>query len=646
MQKIEQSEPSIKRSILIDRGLYDDEKRALPIAISSEMPVDGEILSHKPQHIDLSRADDNGLPLLFNHDSNMPIGRVNDVRIDDDNVLRGNATFSNTPKAQEVLQMIDDGTLRDASVGARRSLTDYEINDDDNTIVYKDWQPLEVSIVSIPADASVGIARKDEIETQTKPEVKQMTDQTEVASIDRQAYIEQGRTAEIQRRNDIDAVFDDHLDIVGVNTLRKQAIKDGWTTAQAATELNKVLRAQLTTSQIIDEAKPAASDVKRETHVESGQDAIDKLRAGMEQAILVRSGQADAETKAAAAQNEFKSYSLVDFCRKSLELRGTNVNGLDKNQMVKVALQRDGGGLTTSDMAAVVENIANKQMMTGYQMNAGSWRNFCRIGSLTDFRSTSRVNLGGMGVLNEVAEDGSYERSYLSDYKETMQAKTYGREIMVTRKLIVNDDVNALVELPLRFGQKANQKVASFVIDLITSNPTLNADSTAVFASGHANLGTGGAISVTTLGEARKLMRLQKEQESVTGADDGDFISVNPRFLLVPAALETTAQVMVNSELDPTKTVEIAGTNAINPFYNNLTVLADPRLDANSATAYYLFADPQEAPTIEVGFLNGNDAPFIDQIDDFHTDGISYKVRIDFDATWLDYRGAVKNAGA
>lgn len=75
-------------------------------------------------------------------------------------------------------------------------------------------------------------------------------------------------------------------------------------------------------------------------------------------------------------------------------------------------------------------------------------------------------------------------------------------------------------------------------------------------------------------------------------------------------------------------------------------VVAEARLDAASATAWYLAADPNMFDTIEVQYLDGNDAPYLEQKDGWNVDGVEMKVRIDAGVKALDYRTLYKSAGA
>ena len=136
------------------------EERTYEFPFSSEFPVaryfGNEILSHEGESADLSRLND-GAPLLFNHNPERVIGVVERAYIDG-NKRRGYARvrFSRNAFAQEILGDVKDGVLRNVSFGysidkmEERGSGDY---------VATAWSPYEISVVSIPADNTVGIGR-------------------------------------------------------------------------------------------------------------------------------------------------------------------------------------------------------------------------------------------------------------------------------------------------------------------------------------------------------------------------------------------------------------------------------------------------------------------------------------------------------
>ncbi|MGH8502007.1 MAG: hypothetical protein ACREVE_05945 [Gammaproteobacteria bacterium] len=92
-------------------------------------------------------------------------------------------------------------------------------------------------------------------------------------------------------------------------------------------------------------------------------------------------------------------------------------------------------------------------------------------------------------------------------------------------------------------------------------------------------------------------------------------------------------------------TMVAAKVTDVNPF-SSLILAVDPRLDASSATAWYLFASPAVAPVIRYSTLEGAAGPQVETKEGFEIPGISFRVLHDFGAGIVDYRGAYKNPGA
>ena len=147
----------------------DDAKRVtLSFPASSEAPVERwfgtEVLSHEPAAIRMDRLQTGAAPLLFNHDWSDPVGMISGARVKDGRLYVDAAMFS-TARAQEVATMVEQG-LRNVSVGYEIE----ELTEDSKRGVFTAtrWSPLEVSVVTIPADPGVGIGRADD-QSQLKP---------------------------------------------------------------------------------------------------------------------------------------------------------------------------------------------------------------------------------------------------------------------------------------------------------------------------------------------------------------------------------------------------------------------------------------------------------------------------------------------
>jgi len=101
---------------------------------------------------------------------------------------------------------------------------------------------------------------------------------------------------------------------------------------------------------------------------------------------------------------------------------------------------------------------------------------------------------------------------------------------------------------------------------------------------------------------------------------------------------EVVAAQLINSVVDPTKA------NATpNPFANKLTVVSDPEL--TNKEEWYLAAAPGILPTVEVTYLNGNEAPTMESHISFKNLGIEWRIYLDFGVNLLDFRGILKSSG-
>lgn len=151
--------------IVLDRAA--DKPVRLSFPASSEAPVERyfgkEVLSHKPGSVRMDRLTSGAAPLLFNHNFDDPIGMIDGARIKEGR-LHVDAQLFDTARAREVATMIDGG-LRNVSIGYE--LYRLEENTKTNTFTATDWGVHEVSVVTVPADAGVGIGRQ--ADTQHRP---------------------------------------------------------------------------------------------------------------------------------------------------------------------------------------------------------------------------------------------------------------------------------------------------------------------------------------------------------------------------------------------------------------------------------------------------------------------------------------------
>ena len=139
----------------------EDGKRTLSFSASSEQPVDRwygtEVLSHSKGAVRLERATGGAMPLLVNHDVQDPIGMITGASLKSGRLMVESDQFA-TDRAAEVQKWIDGG-LHNVSIGYRVHTIEEDVKTGSFTVT--DWEPYEVSIVTVPADATVGIGRQD-----------------------------------------------------------------------------------------------------------------------------------------------------------------------------------------------------------------------------------------------------------------------------------------------------------------------------------------------------------------------------------------------------------------------------------------------------------------------------------------------------
>ncbi|MTH78745.1 phage major capsid protein [Paracoccus aestuariivivens] len=145
----------------------DFESRTVELAFSSETPVQrwfgDEVLDHSAAAIRLDRLR-GGAALLVNHDWNDHIGVVENVEIGEDRIGRAKVRFGRGPRASDILQDVVDGVKRHVSFGYAVHAIEVEKRAGQPDLIrVTDWEPYEISLVSVPADPTVGVGRAHEI---------------------------------------------------------------------------------------------------------------------------------------------------------------------------------------------------------------------------------------------------------------------------------------------------------------------------------------------------------------------------------------------------------------------------------------------------------------------------------------------------
>lgn len=352
-------------------------------------------------------------------------------------------------------------------------------------------------------------------------------------------------------------------------------------------------------------------------------------------ALLIRAGIAVEQPH--AASGDLRHYSVAELARACLSQRGKSHASLSKAALIKAAL-------TTSDFPAILESSMRKALRAGYESDTQSHVAWVKVTRVPDFKTASRLLLGSAPALQAVVEGGEYRYGSLSENQATLQIAKYGRLLKLTWEVLVNDDLGAFMAVPAAMGAAARRLEADHVYENVFNanagaGQTMQ-DSVPLFHAGHGNLSaTVGAISTSTLGAARALLRKQ------TALGNGGFLNLSPRFLIVPAESETLAeQVLAQAtrHVSDTTATNNRRMDAVTPeWISKLQLVIEPRLSATNG--FYVAAHHSQIDTVELATLEADGGePVVEEEQEFVVDARSYKVRHSFVAKAIDWKGIVR----
>ena len=266
------------------------------------------------------------------------------------------------------------------------------------------------------------------------------------------------------------------------------------------------------------------------------------------------------------------------------------------------------------------------------------WRNICAVRTVNDFKTISSYRLVGKDQYELVAPGGEIASGTLGEEKYSNKADTYGLMLAIDRRDFINDDLGAITTVPRKLGRGSGLKINDIFWTIFLNNA-------AFFTFGNKNYILGAntnlGIDGLTLGETTFMDQVDT---------DGKPVGIMPQVLLVPTAISTTAAQLYKS-LEMRDTTANTKTTTSNPHQGKYRVevsryLGNATYPGSSGKAWYLLADPNDLPVIEVAFLNGQESPTIETAEaDFNILGVKMRGYHDFGVALQDPRGGVKAKG-
>jgi len=548
------------------------------------------------------------VPIVAEHDYR--IGAVlgqGVARVEGGELLLDGEILAQTDTAAQVVALGDRGYQWQASVGA--DVESHEVVPAGNTVtvngrsfegpvrVVRGSLLRELSILTLGADAATAVTI-----TAGTAEEKPMTDDKQMSAED----MPTGMAAE-EHGDMPTGPVESAAPTVDLKAIRDQIV------IEVKNDLLKEIRASRGPAIHAGTTKPAVDDKK------------------VMQAALCMSGglpgveKSFAEPVLEAAHKAHRGIGLQDVLL--IAARSNGYQGPSRIRESGTLREVLKAAYSTGDIADILAATYGKFLLQGFTSVEAVWDRISVVRPVSDFKTITGVRLDGGFVYDEVGNDGKIKHADPSDDKRTLKAKTYARMSSLTRQDIINDDLGALTQVPQRLGRGGALKLNDvFWTEFLANNATAYEAKAAA---------AGNALSLTSLKDAVGLYRKLKDP-------DGNPLGITPAILLVPPELEITAAELMGSSL-------IHGTSGAAPSTNVLAgryqVVSSAYL--TSATTWWLCASPADLPSMEVGFLNGQRTPTVEQAEaSFDTLGIEMRGYFDFGVSKGDKRAAYRMATA
>ncbi|MFB3894512.1 MAG: Mu-like prophage major head subunit gpT family protein [Phycisphaerae bacterium] len=460
----------------------------------------------------------------------------------------------------------------------------------------------EVSIVGLGCDTATTVAIAASKDKERNMDVA--VEETKVKDTEMVEASETKRLADIKR-----ICGTRHSDI------KARAVAEKWDTARTELEVLRADRPRVPASHIVE--RPGGPAV-------------------LEAAILSHMGKMTLGEKVlgAAAMDGASllgATSMLDLCRTALHMDGVDVPR-GRMEMVKASL-------STYSLPTALGNVANKVLLDAYNETPATWRSFCAIRSVADFKTNTAIRPSFLGGLERVAPGGELKHGTAGEWTMQYAIDTFGKLLSVDRRDIINDDLGVFNDSAAALGRAAMRKLSDLAFDVLLANAN------SFFGVGNGNYmdGADAALAMDSLAKAITLMRTQTDAE-------GNNLDLKPATLLVGPELEPVARALLNSEFIQ-RAVDVPTGNSLRQAVN---LEVEPRLSntkkygsAASAKHWYLFAAPSAAAMI-VAFLNGQQSPtteFFGLEQSVERLAVSWRVYFDFGSALCDPRAAVRSKG-
>ncbi len=282
--------------------------------------------------------------------------------------------------------------------------------------------------------------------------------------------------------------------------------------------------------------------------------------------------------------------------------------------------------LGSSDMEFLLENLSEKAALVAFDLGSTTThRLWTKYGNIDSYKPSSQMKHGGFGEIYERQEHGEVVENQFQESREQVSLRDFAAKMVITENIIRNDDIGEIARIMSEAGVAAACKENDLCYQVLVNNAAM-ADGHNLFSAQHANLGAGGVISSTTLGEGLKLI---KQQKSVGG---GRALNLSAKYLLCGPELEAVAR------------KEVRLINLGNSSQNALEVIVDAQI---SGSKYFFVARPSDLAGVILYRLPGDERPRVaSQRNAFGDNSLTIRVAHTCEAAAVDPRPIVYNPGS
>lgn len=594
-------------------------------------------------------------PIRFGHDMASGVGHTDAIKIEDGMLVATGLVSRDTGAAREIVVSARNGFPWQASIGS--TVEEFEFVKENQKVIVNGREfagPLnvvrkatlgEISFVDLGADgatsASVaavasGLTKENSAmdnPLETAPET-QATEPTEVQAAAPPVVSPPPAADDATRAvaNQADAAAE-AARVLAIRQIcagrhpdiEAQAVRDKWDVNRCALE---ILRA----------SRPKAPAVHFRDDAVNG--------TVLEAACMLTAKAAAVETMfdeptLDAAQRRFRGgIGLQELLLEAAWANGyTGRNFRDSRAVLRFAFRPElEAGFSTIDIGGILSNVANKFLLDGFFSVERTWRNICATRNVSDFKTVTSYRLIGTDQYEQVQPGGELKHGTLGNESYTNKADTYGLMLSIDRRDIINDDLGAITTVPRKLGRGSGLKINDVFWGIFLNNA-------AFFTAGNKNYLTGADTVLSIDGLTKAEVTFMDQVDS-----DGKPIGVMPAIMLVPTALSAVGSQLYKS-MELRDTTSSTKYPVANPHQGKFRVevsryLSNARYTGNSSKAWYLLAEPNDLPVIEIAFLNGQESPTIETADaDFSVLGIQMRGYHDFGVALQDPRGGVKVKG-